>query len=318
MTVQVLPRVLARNWRFKLAAVGVAVFLWALVRVESPSRRSILVPVRVQVMDPDFMLVDEPSPAFISVRFAGPVREIIRLGLEGNTAVMVPVNEVTDTDMPVALQAGWIPVEGYQGVLVEDFVPSEVHLHLEPVRSATITLRLNTTGELPSRLALTRAISLQPGVVHVSGAQSRVGVVDTLDILPIDLAQVSDQGVLEATVDTAGLGVLVEPMQVTVMVPVEQSMDRRVRGIPIQAGEGSGAEGIVVVPASIDLTLTGARTRVDGVNPSRLRVFVPPYAVLGMRPSEERRVPIEVEGVPSFVTARLDVDTVVVRRQADR
>jgi len=318
VTVQVLPRVLARNGPLKLAAVGTAIFLWALVRVESPSRRSIPIPVRVQVMDSDFMLVDEPTPAFVSVRFAGPVREIIRLGLAGNTAVMVPVNAVTDTDLEIALQPGWIPVEGYQGVQVEDFFPSTVHVHLEPVQSATIALRLNTTGQLPSTLALTRAISLQPGVVHVSGAESRVGAVDTLDILPIDLSEVSEQGVLEATVDTTGFGLQVEPMQVTVSVPVEQSTDRRVTGVPIRAGDGSGAEGIVVVPASIDLTLTGPRTKVDGVNPGRLRVFVPSYAVLGMRPSEERRVPIEVEGVPSFVTARLDVDTVVVRRQADR
>ncbi len=318
MTVRVLPRVLARNWRLKLAAVGMAVFLWAMVRVEGPSRRSIPVPVRVQVIDSDFMLVDEPTPAFVNVRFAGPVREIIRLAFDGSTAVMVPISDVTDTDMVVFLQPGWIPVEGYPGVQVEDFVPSSVHIHLERIETATIALRLNTTGELPSRLALTRAMSLQPGVVRVSGAASRVAAVDTLDILPVDLSNVSDQGVLEATVDTAGLGLQVVPIEVTVMVPVEQSADRRVIGIPVRAGEGGGAGGIVIVPPSVDLTLTGARTRVEGVNTGRLRVFVPSYALLGMRPSEERRVPIHVEGVPNFVRVSMDVDSVLVRRQADR
>ncbi len=102
------------------------------------------------------------------------------------------------------------------------------------------------------------------------------------------------------------------------MVPVEQSADRRVVGVPVRAGDGGGAGGIVIVPPSVDLTLTGARTRVDGVNPGRLRVFVPSYALLGMRPSEERRVPIHVEGVPNFITVRMDVDSVLVRRQADR
>ncbi len=318
MTVRVLPRVLARNWRLKLAAVGMAVFLWAMVRVEGPSRRSIPVPVRVQVIDSDFMLVDEPAPAFVTVRFAGPVREIIRLALDGRTAVMVPITDVTDTDPVVFLQPGWIPVEGYPGVQVEDIVPSTIRLHLEQIETATIALRLNTTGELPSRLALTRAMSVQPRVVRVSGAASRVSAVDTLDILPVNLSNVSDQGVLEATVDTTGLGLQVVPVEVTVMVPVEQSADRRVIGIPVRAGDGGGTGSIVIVPPSVDLTLTGARTRVDGVNPGRLRVFVPSYALLGMRPSEERRVPIHVEGVPNFVTVRMDVDSVMVRRQADR
>lgn len=317
MTVQLLPRLLARNWRLKLAAVGVAVFLWALVRVESPSGRSIPVPVRVQLTDPEYMLIGEPAPAFVSVRFAGPVREIIRLALDG-TVVMVPINEVTEPDMLVALQASWIPVEGYQGVQVEDFVPSTIHLHLEPMESAIIGLRLSTTGELPERLALTRAISLAPSVVRVSGAASRVAAVDSLDILPVSLGDVSEQGVLEATVDTTGLGLLVEPTQVRVMVPVEESTDRRLTNIPVQPGDGSIEGGMIVVPASVGLTLTGARSRVDGVNPGRLRVFVPAYALLGMRPSEERRVPVQVEGVPSFVTATVDVDTVLVRRQADR
>ena len=318
MTVGVLPRVLARNWRLKLAAVGMAVFLWALVRVEGPTLQSISVPVRVQLLDSDFMLVDGPAPAFVNVRFAGPVREIIRLALDGGTAVVVPISNVTDTEMVVVLQPGWLLVEGYPGVQVEDFVPSTVHLHLEQIETATIALRLITTGELPSRLALTRAMSLQPGVVRVSGAASRVSAVDTLDILPVDLSQVSDQGVLEATVDTFGLGLQVVPIEVTVMVPVEQSADRRVVGVPVRAGEGGGVGGVVIVPPSVDLTLTGARTRVDGVDPRRLRVFVPSYALLGMRPSEERRVPIFVEGVPNFITVRMEVDSVMVRRQADR
>ncbi len=317
MTVQLLPRLLARNWRLKLAAVGVAVFLWALVRVETPSRVSIPVPVRVQLTDPKYMLVDEPAPTLVDVRFAGPVREILRLAFDG-TAVIVPINEVTQRDMTVVLQAGWIPVEGYQGVQVEDFVPSTIHLHLEPMESAIIGLRLSITGELPERLALTRAISLAPSVVRVSGAASRVAAVDSLDILPVSLGDVSEQGVLEATVDTTGLGLLVEPTQVRVMVPVEESTDRRLTNIPVQPGDGSIEGGMIVVPASVGLTLRGARSRVDGVNPGRLRVFVPAYALLGMRPSEERRVPVQVEGLPSFVTATVDVDTVLVRRQADR
>ncbi|GMR12349.1 MAG: hypothetical protein BMS9Abin29_0538 [Gemmatimonadota bacterium] len=318
MTSGVFPRVLTRNWRLKLAAVGTALFLWALVRVEGPSRRSIPVPVRVQLMDSDFMLVDEPAPAFVNVRFAGPVREIIRLAFDGRTAVVVPINDVTSPDMVVVLQPGWIPVEGYQGVQVEDFVPSTIRLNIEPVRTATVTLRLNTTGELPSRLALTRAIGLQPGVVRVRGAASRVEAVDTLDILPVNLSNVSDQGVLEAKVDTVGLGLQVVPSEVTVIVPVEQATDRRFAGIPIRAGDGGGDGGIAIVPPSVDLTLTGARTRVDGLNPGRLHVFVPDFALLDMRPNEERRVPIFIEGVPNFITARMEVDSVLVRLQAGR
>lgn len=90
-----LPRTVAQNGTLKLASLGLALFLWAVVRVEPADRQELTdVPVRVQVGDLDWSLSGSPEPASVRVRFAGPVREVLRLDREG-TAVRVPLEQVT-------------------------------------------------------------------------------------------------------------------------------------------------------------------------------------------------------------------------------
>lgn len=44
------PNVLVRNWRLKLSALGLSVFLWALVQTEPPNQETFsAVPVRVEL-----------------------------------------------------------------------------------------------------------------------------------------------------------------------------------------------------------------------------------------------------------------------------
>jgi YbbR-like protein len=304
----------ARNWRLKLAALGLSVFLWALVRVEGPAPSAVTVPVRVQLNDPGWMLVGDPVPSVVDVRFSGPVREIFRLGMDG-TSFTIPVNEVQEQDLVVALQERWIPIQKYSGVQVEEIIPRTVHLHVEQIRTSVLPVRISTRGQIPDGLAMTRAMGLTPDVVRVSGPESLVGQLDTLDIVPADLGLVDLDGALEAMVDTAGYSDLtVIPTRVTLRVPVEESMDRVLSGIPIESVASIDGSAFEVLPATVELVLRGARTRVSAVDPARLRVFIPPYALQGLGSSEERRVPVVVEGVPSFVSASVTTDSVTVRR----
>ena len=54
---------LSQNWRLKLAALGLSVFLWALVQTEPSNQETFAsVPVMVQVSDTGWTTSGAPSP----------------------------------------------------------------------------------------------------------------------------------------------------------------------------------------------------------------------------------------------------------------
>ena len=291
---------MARNGRLKLAAFGLALFLWVLVRVGAPGQRDLMVPVTIRLDDPSWMVLGNPVPATVLVRFRGPPTEIFRLtGLNG-MSVAVPISEVSEENMVIPLQPGWVPLEGYRGVQVEDMVPSAINVHLDRLATRTIPVRVSTRGRLPDGLALARALSLTPNVVRVSGPASLVEHLDTLDMVPVALSDVGEQATVETVVDTAGLGRLtVVPYVLTLRVPAEESIERVIEGVPVIVDRRLGSGRIEVLPAVVDVTVRGARSRVSGMDWEFLRAVVPSYAIEDLGIVEERRVPIVVDGVPS-------------------
>ncbi len=313
---------LASDWRLKLAAFFMAVFLWALVRVGAPDQRAVSIPVTVSLNDPEWILMDDPVPATVEVRFSGPPTEVFRLTAIDGVSVTVPLTEVAGEEMVIALQDAWIPVDGYRGVIVEDILPSTVHVHLDHVATASVPVRITTRGSLPEHLALTRSVSVTPSAVRVSGPASLIQQLDSLDIVPVDLGEVDERGAVLTTVDTTGLArISVVPLEITLRIPVEESIDRVLASVPVWADVGVELEEaggtLEILPATVQLTLRGARTQVTNLDPSRLRVVVPSGELLGLGVAEERRVPIVVEGLPTYMTAAPAVDTVVVRRQTE-
>ncbi len=309
---------LTRNGGLKLAAFGLALFLWVLVRVGAPGERDLLIPIDIRLDDPSWVVVGNPVPATVLVRFRGPPTEIFRLtGLDG-MSLAVPIAEVSDKEMTIPLQAGWVPLDGYRGVQVEDIVPSAIDVQLDRMATRTIPVRVSARGRLPDHLALTRTLSVTPNLVRVSGAARLVEQFDTLDIVPVDLSDVEEQTTVETVVDTAGMGrVTVVPSVVTVRIPAEESIERLISGVRVVAGPVFGRGLIEVLPQSIQIRVRGARSRVSAMEAEFLRAVVPSDAMENLGEVERRRVPIEVEGVPSLVTWVPGADSVVVRRWSE-
>ena len=307
---------LARNGRLKAAAFGVALFLWVLVRVGAPGQRDLLVPVDIRLDDPGWIVLGDPIPATVLVRFRGPPTEIFRLtGLAG-MSVAVPITEVSGEEMVIRLQPGWVPVDGYRGVQVEDIVPSTINVSLDRLVTRAIPVRISTRGRLPEHLALTRAPSLTPNTVRVSGPAGLVENLDTLDIVPVDLSDVDGPARVGTEVDTVGMGpVTVRPYVVTVRIPAEESIERVFTGVRVITYPVAGAVPIQVFPENMRVTVRGARSRVSAMDADILRAVVPSDALRDLGDVEERRVPIRVEGVPSYVSVVPASDTVSVRRR---
>jgi hypothetical protein len=319
--VALFPRIVSRNWRLKLAALGLAVVVWALVRSEPASQGNLFtVPVQAQVGDLNWTLSGEPNPPTVQVRFRGPTSDLIRLASEGTT-LRLPLDIVSSADTVVQLRRDWVVVSAGSGLVVEDIAPASVRLVLQRTVSRLLPLRITTTGELSSELALAAPLGLNPQVVGVRGAAQRVRGLDSITLQPFDLSSVRESGIFPVDTDTIGLGdIIITPRSATIGVRVESSIERELIAVPVVPGTGEDGsflyDSLTIRPAEIPVLLQGARTLVSKVRPEEVQAVVPWGELVGLEPEQERRVPIRLRGLPALVLGIAAVDSVTVRRSA--
>lgn len=310
-----LPELLSRNWTLKLAALGIAVLLWTAVRVEAPDRQSLPgVPVRIQLDDPGWAMVGDPSPPTVELRVGGPGRALFQLALNPPSLV-IPVDQVHVGDTTIAVRRDWVRIQDRPGVVVEDVQPSTVRLSFEPLENAAVPLVVPTTGDLDEELALAGELSTNPAVVRVSGPRSRVRELDSIPLRPLDLGGVDGTGThrMELAVDTTGLSDLsFSPLEATVSVRVDDRVERVVEGVPVTLE----AEGLLVQPPAMDVILRGPRSLLESGGSIEVSLAVPESALEGIGGAEDRRVQVEVRGLPDFVRALPASDSVLVRRRS--
>jgi len=319
--VAMFPRIVSRNWRLKLAALGLAVVLGALVRSEPTSQGNLFtVPVQAQVSDLNWILSGEPDPPTVQVRFRGPTGDLIRLAREGAT-LRLPLDTVSSADTVVQLRRDWVVVSTGSGLVVEDIAPANVRLSLQRTVSRLLPLRITTTGEISSGLALAAPLGLNPQVVRVRGAAQRVRGLDSITLQPLDLSGVRESGIFPVDMDTVGLGdIIVTPRSATIGVRVEPAIDRELMAVAVvpESGEEGSLlyDSLTILPASILVRLQGARTPVSGVLPEEIEAVIPWEALVGLEQEQERTVPIRLRGLPVMVRGVAAVDSVTVRRSA--
>lgn len=315
---RLVPGIIARNARLKLAALGLAVFLWALLRTTEPTTgvNVFTVPVRAQIADLAWALEGDPQPAAVQVRLRGPTEELIRIARDGTT-LRVPVDSVWSADTLVELRRDWVVLGGATGLVVEDVAPPAVRLTLQPMLSAVLPLEVVTSGELDEGVALAAPLTPDPQNIRVRGPAHRIRVLESVRLRPLDLRDVTESGAYAVAVDTTGLGDLsVTPLNTTVGVRVEPEVTRLLADVPVVV-EGDIDGSYEVMPSVIEVQLAGARTPVNGTRPEEVRAVVALEPVAGLEPGQTEVGSITFQGVPPLVRVlSVDADSILVRRTA--
>jgi len=313
------PRVLIHNWRLKLAALGLSVFLWALVQTEPRDQETFSsVPVLIEVADTAWTTSGAPTPAVVELRLGGPTRAIVRLDREG-PVIRVPIASVGSLDSVVTLRRDWVVLGERAGVTIESISPSTIQVAFEPAVTRLVPVSMRVQGHVPNGLALASDVGLNPRRVRVRGPESRILGLDSIRLEPFELGRVRESGIFTVAIDTSGLaGASVVPSTATLGVRVEDFVERVLTEIPVQVDTEDGEAAVVSDPLTISVRLEGPRTLVTAVDGSVLRVSVAPEFLRGMMVGEERRVPVRIDGVPDLVTAAPGSETVTVRRTADQ
>jgi YbbR domain-containing protein len=316
--VSVFPQVVTRNWRLKLSAMALALFLWAVVTIQ-PRNREVLpnVPVQVVVSDPDWVLAEPPTPATVSVNLGGLTRELLDLPRGSEAFVRVPIDRIIAEDTVVRLRTDWVVLSGGSNLVVQDITPVLVTLRFEPTRTTALPLSLRTTNELPEDLALAAQLGLSPQVTTVRGPARIVETLDSINLEPLDLSQIRASGRQGVRVDTTGFeGLTFSPPTAQVSVNVQPAVERVLRDVPVVIEPPAGVDATLLLPdpRTVDVTLRGAITPVNQVNEGALVAFIAARDLEGIAPGSEWVAPIRIRGVGSLVRARSAVDSVRVVR----
>lgn len=309
---------LVHNWRLKLSALGLSVFLWALVQTEPSNQETLTsVPVFVQITDTGWTTSGAPTPSTVELRLGGPARDILRVAREG-ASIRIPLGSVGSQDTLVTLRREWVQLGQRSGLTVESMSPATVRLSFERAQTRLVPLAMRLTGQVQGHLALAAPTELNPRLVRVRGPASRVEGLDSLSLVPFDLSEIERSGAFTVRVDTVGLlGASIVPASATLEVRVEELVERILDGVVVQVDAGSEEEELVADPSAIQVRLSGARSLVTSLDPARLTVHVPAELLQGMAPGEERLVRVQVLGAPPLVTATLGTDRIAVRRAID-
>ncbi len=213
-----------REWNLKLAALAVALLLWATVKSEELVSTAVTdVPVGVNLRDPRWQLASQPSPARVTLQVTGPVREILRLAVE-RPRVLVPVEDVRDSVLLVVLRSGWVQLApGLDRTRVDDVEPAIVRLVFDPVSTRDVPVALPLRGALPAGLRLSGPLELDPSWIRVSGPWRRLSRLDSVRLSALDLRRLTDSTAISMDIDTAGLGLQLRPTSVRVRVPVARA-----------------------------------------------------------------------------------------------
>lgn len=317
---KVVPRLMTRNWRLKLAALGLAVFLWAVVGTR-PNNNSAVIPARVEVdmsANPGWTTARPPEPATVNVHVQGSFDDLQRIQ-RGGLAVRIPLEKVTGGDTVVTLRPAWASTDG---ATVERIEPAQVALSFARSDSAAKPLSIRTTGSLPEGKALAQPLQLTPGVVRIRGPANLVSAVDSIPVLPLDLSRFHESGTFEAPLDTAAFPeISFATTRPSVTVRLEDAVERVFGAVPVifqDVPEGVPADEMSLDPPLVEVTLRGGQTRVDRVSAPDLRADVMGVFIETMEPGESRRVPLQLSGVPTLVAAVARPDSVWVRWRGGR
>jgi len=214
---------LTNDLLLKVTSLGLAFLLWSLVKTDNQVPIADI-PIQVVNQDPGWVLDGLPEPATVQVTFSGPVRELFRVAAE-RPSVLVPIDDVSDTTEVVLLHTNWVNLGNrVTATRVEDIRPTAIRLRFDRVSTKTIPVAARFIGAPVPGFEMNGAVVIDPATIWASGASRRLEAIDSIRLPAIDLTQRTTTDTFTVAIDTTGLGVIMTPREVRVIVRIRPAV----------------------------------------------------------------------------------------------
>lgn len=292
-----LLRTVTYNWRLKLAAVALAVLIWAVVSAEQVTSQWIPVRVDPVVRDPEFVVTGPAEPAVVSVQVAGPGRELWELAIN-RPSLVLPVRDV-DERRTFGLDPSMVRLPQGLAVSVRDVRPSVVTLNLERLASRVVPVRARIAGRSLQRYVIGQDLVILPAEVRVTGPADRVARLRSVTTRSFDVVPDDSTFSHEVALDTAELaGLSLTRGRVRVSGSVDRRVERTVGPVAVDAPDGMQAQ-----PAQVSVRMAGPERVLRRVLPGALRAVVAADSLPSPLPAGGVEARPVIQGVPAEVSA---------------
>jgi YbbR domain-containing protein len=253
-------------------AVALAVLLYFVAlnetNPESRNLTSFTVPVQPVNVPAGLVVTTAPSPIHLWVR--APSNVFSRLRADSFTAQVDASTTVAGDNDNLPVLVNSTDPDVHQA----DPEPGTVRLHLEEIRTQTLPVRVNLTGQVPQQYLLGQA-TVDPPQMTITGAASLVGQA-TEAVVDVSVAGVTVpiNGVYTPRIldsrgnDLKDLNLRTAPPSLTVQVPITQQTQYKEVGVHTVT-TGQPAVGYAVQPLEVNpatATLVGDSAALEGAN----------------------------------------------------
>jgi hypothetical protein len=292
---------MTENWRLKLAALALALLLWAVVTAEQPSSQWIPVRVEPVLEDPAYVLTGGADPAEVRVRFTGPGRELWQLAVDPPTLVL-RLREVGSA-RSFTVDPSMVRTRERLEVEARDVRPAVVRVHLQRLASRVVPVRARIGARSLRRWVLSDSVRVSPSTVRVMGPEDVLARIEAVETRSFEIVPGDDDSTfanpVRLDVEGLGEGVSLSAPEVRVSGGVDRREDLAFPGVAVWTPEGMRS-----APVQVEVHAQGGRRALAGVTAAALRAVVPRDSLPAALPAAGVEAPVVVEGLPPGVAAR--------------
>ncbi len=210
-------RRLFANWSYKLLALAIAAFLWAVAHGESPIERGFDIPVVLRDVPGELVAVGQ-SADVVNVRVMG-TRAALRNLSPGELEYRVSAAGAKPG--PADYEVDPSRIELPRGARIVSRSPSDIEVRFEKRASRAVRVRPDIAGE-PAQGFQVAGVDVEPRRVQITGARSEVLRISEVVTETIDLTDASAPLEREVRLSLGGGRVWLEkPGPVKVRVRIE-------------------------------------------------------------------------------------------------
>ncbi|MEK6200909.1 MAG: CdaR family protein [Desulfobulbaceae bacterium] len=230
-----------KDWTLRFISLALAVVLWYFVGGDDTVDKNVLVPVEVINLPRD-LVISNQFKREIEVTISGPRSLVLNIE-KGDITRQVDLAHAVPGTMVINNENHLILVP--RGMKVLRTQPDSIIFSLDKLIQKQLSVKPVTKGAPASHYVL-QHIVMKPETISITGPQAVLAQLDALQTKVIDIRGMSQPTQLQIPLDlTAGLIDLIGETSVTAdLVIVEETMEKRIPGLPIEMNSYEGSRRI--------------------------------------------------------------------------
>jgi YbbR domain-containing protein len=231
----ILKKIFLEDWLMKLVALAITLALWLGVTGLSTPTTQRLTSVPLSLRFSNNIEVTNSPIQEVDLVVTGDKRKLAQIN-KNDLIVSMDISDITPGDRVISLTPETVGVSLPTGVKLDEIQPSRIALRIEAVEEKEISVKAETTGDVPEGYEL-YSETISPPKIRVRGPANFIRSLSFVSTERIDLSnRVTDFTAKQIPVSVANPKAAVLETVVDVAFRIGEKRVERVYSIPVEGG----------------------------------------------------------------------------------